>query len=1555
MKTSITTQSDVQAHLCKATKEKYVKRALLVAALMLFGAQFAYGQRDGVGSFVATDAHAFDVVNLSNLVPSFNIPLISKSGGPLPVSLEIESNQSCVVFQPPHNNGVGTYCGGGAGQLISGLYFIVQPLWGISTNASSSTGGNCTYYGINRLVGIDNLSSWAISTTNLAFPSTCGSTSATVTTTDNTGITATLTAGSGGVTVTAAHRSSGVGFPGTYQINDPFGNGLSVNGTGPYTLTDALGAMTTLDIPIEPTYYGYIDTTGHAQTISLVNGTQTTYQPIGNCGTLNVGTQVTPVSSVSFPDGTSFGFTWDTNNGGIDGLIKSLTLRTGGTITFTYGTVYSCSGGWAYNTLSRTTQDGTTTYSLSYSNGITTTTVLDPGKNKIVYTFFGAPNGQNTGSNPTLMQSVTRYQNTGTVASPVYTLISSTKYCYNNASCNTAPSFPITQVYTYEYAGTGSTQMSHRVQTYDGYGNTLTDSNTDSITGQVKLTTYVYGTYSGTYPNGSCAALGNTKIHNHVCTKTTTVGGTQVAQNIYAYNSNGALTSSIDWLSGTSHLTTNYSPNANGTVASATAPNGQVTTYGYAATGSGGCNGLLQTSSSTTVNSVVISSSKTWDCNGVVVLTTTDPNGNGTVAQYDSMFRPTLTQDQLGNQTSYASTSNSASITDPMNVYRIGYVDNLGRTIISQTKQSPGSSNYDTVSTTYGWNGTNFQTQTSVPCVQTLDLSCPTVAFTALSNPAVGSVSSTNANGGTLTNARNANDISVTAGPAPSGEHVKTSQTEVDGFGRTKSVCAVQISGGTACGQVMGNSGILTSSSYSFGTGSSTVTTTRGAQTHTTVSDAIGRTTSITTPEGGNTSYVYDSDGASGCNTTANGSLVRKNNIDGNFICYYHDGLGRVTSTWTTAGVSGDYCIYLVYDATTNTILTKPSGATLSNLVNHVVEALTTNNDNGQGNGNCPSIPLATANIESDEWFSYDKDGRMTDMWEWTAVGHTYYHTTVVYDGDGVVTSMSGYPNNPTVTYTRDGEDRWNIAKLGTATLVNGVTYDAASRPTQINIGTGTDKDTYSYDNVGNMKQYQFFVGSQNNKGVLTWNSIGSLGSLVITDGFNANNSQTCNYAYDDGARLVTDNCGSVWSQTFGYDQYDNLWQSGSSSFACAGCYNTSNNQYQTLGTTYDSNGNLTKDPAGNTFAYNVYGQLATINGGQEIVYDAFGREVANPSGTQSTEKLYSPMGFVGTLISSGPSNSVIKLPGGGTLNSDGTGGVYYSHMDWLGSARTQSAVSGGLTDDRSFAPYGEVYQTTNQDNPFLFAGTTSFLLAGTLYDTPNRELSAVAGRWNSPDPVHASWNAYSYPTDPNRQNDPTGLDGQSPCAAWGSCELANDHISPLMSRFFAPDSTKYGTDGRPAPWVLSNSNGAQNNNGNQDGGLVYKSTPDSIDIKGLVKSFLRFFGIQFKSTPAADTNTPQEIPLPANLLWIDEVVNGHGWTDHGQEDFSSKQEYKQAILDTVQNAKGKDVQHPDKFRTLFWNDSDGFAVWRDKRHPDQGTGYFPDDPDAFKKQWGLE
>jgi RHS repeat-associated protein len=75
---------------------------------------------------------------------------------------------------------------------------------------------------------------------------------------------------------------------------------------------------------------------------------------------------------------------------------------------------------------------------------------------------------------------------------------------------------------------------------------------------------------------------------------------------------------------------------------------------------------------------------------------------------------------------------------------------------------------------------------------------------------------------------------------------------------------------------------------------------------------------------------------------------------------------------------------------------------------------------------------------------------------------------------------------------------------------------------------------------------------------------------------------------------------------------------------------------------------------------------------------------------------------------------------------------------------------------DRAFAPYGETYANVIGVGSLDFTGDRQDIFAG-LFDTPNRELNPSQGRWLSPDPAHASWNAYSYPTNPNLGTDPSG------------------------------------------------------------------------------------------------------------------------------------------------------------------------------------------------------
>ena len=79
-----------------------------------------------------------------------------------------------------------------------------------------------------------------------------------------------------------------------------------------------------------------------------------------------------------------------------------------------------------------------------------------------------------------------------------------------------------------------------------------------------------------------------------------------------------------------------------------------------------------------------------------------------------------------------------------------------------------------------------------------------------------------------------------------------------------------------------------------------------------------------------------------------------------------------------------------------------------------------------------------------------------------------------------------------------------------------------------------------------------------------------------------------------------------------------------------------------------------------------------------------------------------------------------------------------------------------------------------------------------------------------------------------------------------------------------------------------------------QPGGLVYtpRDMPDGgAGILGqLFGKLLDFLGITFVTPSHGDTlsdDPPVPIPVPKNLLWIEEIVNGHGWTDHGEEEGS--------------------------------------------------------------------
>jgi hypothetical protein len=73
-------------------------------------------------------------------------------------------------------------------------------------------------------------------------------------------------------------------------------------------------------------------------------------------------------------------------------------------------------------------------------------------------------------------------------------------------------------------------------------------------------------------------------------------------------------------------------------------------------------------------------------------------------------------------------------------------------------------------------------------------------------------------------------------------------------------------------------------------------------------------------------------------------------------------------------------------------------------------------------------------------------------------------------------------------------------------------------------------------------------------------------------------------------------------------------------------------------------------------------------------------------------------------------------------------------HPDWLGPLRLYSSPSRTVMKDVAFSPFGEQYQGPAVDT--YFTGVGQSVEAADLRMFPARNLSAVAGRWQSPDPA---------------------------------------------------------------------------------------------------------------------------------------------------------------------------------------------------------------------------
>ena len=412
----------------------------------------------------------------------------------------------------------------------------------------------------------------------------------------------------------------------------------------------------------------------------------------------------------------------------------------------------------------------------------------------------------------------------------------------------------------------------------------------------------------------------------------------------------------------------------------------------------------------------------------------------------------------------------------------------------------------------------------------------------------------------------------------------------------------------------------------------------------------------------------------------------------------------------------------------------------------------------------------------TDLGFSYSVRGEVADVYQWSTHSGGWYHVGGTYWASGALNQLSsGISGLPTITYSVDGEGRVSAVNASAGTNpVTSTTYNIAGQVTDVTLGYG-DSDHYTYDpNTGRMTQYKFTIGAtpQNVIGNLTWNANGSLGSLGITDPFNAANSQTCAYSHDDVSRISNVSCGSVWSQSFGFDPFGNISKSGSISFA-AGYVPTGggapNNRIQTgiPNVSYDANGSLLtiNDGTTHTYTWDAEGKQLGIDS-FGATYDALGRMVElNNAGTY-TETVYGLVSEKLALMSGQTLQKAYVATPSGTAVYTASGLSYYRHADWLGSSRFASTTSRAMYSSSAYAAFGEQYAAagTSDSN---FTGQQPDTTSG-LYDFLFRRLSQIQGRWISPDPAGIaavdpanpqSWNRYAYvANNPLAYVDPLGL-----------------------------------------------------------------------------------------------------------------------------------------------------------------------------------------------------
>lgn len=1380
----------------------------------------------GIPTWAASDSNGPDVINLGNLNIFLNIPVMSKQGRGISLTYNLAYNSSLwypvtsgssTTWQPITSSG--TYWGW-QGLAPAGQSEIAYTMT-YTTSKCPPENSPLQVWSFGGLRYIDPLG------TVHYFPGggqyvqsneNCGATTGpdpagvnTSVATDGSGYQASYTIGRGALGITVRNRRGTLieapvvensGATGSLAEEDSNGNEITVS-NGQYTDTTGNVSMSVIGTAPSNTTLTYNLPNNQTATYTVSYKTYTVATAFGCSGIGEYGaTSVSLVDRVTLPDSSYYQFLYESTpgmSGDVTGRVASVTLPTGGTISYQYN-AGGCNGSSGMNAdgtaggLVRTTTDGTRYYTRATIGTNAYSTILQNEKSN--QTYYAFSKDAFYGNLHTTDQKV--YEGSTTSG----TLLEQVLTCYNGASgsggdCDgQSVTEPITAAnVTSSY--NGDTQLLTKT-TLDSTGTVVTNTAyysgstlLEQIATPYTVTNGIYELNSSTTTDGSGNQVAQTTYTYDQTTPTSTSG---LPQHTSVAGARGNLTTTLVTVGGSaSPLTTTTVYYDTGQPVSTTAPGGFTTTYGYDSTQTFTTTTTLPTPSS----GVQISTSAAYDVNSGALTSETGANSGQTYTiQYDELLRPTTVTTPEGGQTSYTYTPNQVGVVTKMS--------------------SSQSSNQETFLDAYGrtkrvavYNGYNWYLTDSCYDASGL-LQYQSVPYSSSSeNPWSSACSTSNAIQYTYDALGRKTNVSKPDGSSVAmtygGRAVQTTSsngisriTQYDVLGRITSVCEISSGAGvlgtssfgpsTCPSDITGKTGFVTTYAYNYSSGIGTTTVTQGAETRLFKADLAGRTTSTTEPEAGTATFAYQ------YNTT--GLQVTRIRPKANQTT------ASVTTATTTQFDSLGRPISITY---TDGTPTKTFG----------YDYFTNGSPRGYSIGQMTyANTTVSSGLIEQEGFTYDIMGRVSQLAQclpgWCG-GTQTIALNYTYDlaSDPATTEFStvlGNSSYSTLTYTYNlaGQNTYISSTLGSGT--NGNNYYNTNPATMTPFGpqleeTGNSLFTsYLHDVMGRVSSAYTCANSSQTTcsgGSVVYAYTKTVQGSQLQQAADSILGPARQFGYDAFGRLqsvsTVPGASPAFGMTFAYDGYGNRWQQNITTGSGPQPQLNFNTANQVSSYQYDAVGNLINDGT-NTYTYDAENQLLTIEGGSTATYEYNALNIRDyaVSGGQTLRFGTNLNGQrVTTWNSAGALTNAQYYANGKPYAfwSSSDSNIHFEHQDWVGSERVRTTSNGTVEGTYGNLPFGESASSTGNDLALNhFAQLDEDVNQTTeLSHAMFRDYHATSGRWMSPDPYSGSYrannpqsfNRYSYALNSPLSNlDPSGLT----CVDGGAFDNGDGTLTPIIA-----------------------------------------------------------------------------------------------------------------------------------------------------------------------------